>query len=194
MRKVFLHMNVSLDGLIEDDDHDIDWHFVDDEFEEYINNVLRSIDGMIFGRVAHRVLSEYWPTAASNPEASDRHLEAVRMMNSLPKYVISDGDYETRWQNSHVIRGDVASEIRRLKNKPEKDIALFAGAGVAQSFIRMGLIDEYRIVVNPVLLGGGTPLFKGGREKINLRLLNTKTFGSGVLVLTYKPEVDGRSD
>lgn len=141
LRKVFLHINVSLDGFIEDDNHEIDWHFVDDEFEEYINDLLSSIDGMIFGRVAHQLLAEYWPTAASRPEASPRDVEAAGMM-------ISNGSYQTEWQNSHVISGDVAGEIRKLKDQPSKDIALFAGAGVAQSFMELNLLDEYRLVLN----------------------------------------------
>lgn len=164
MRKIFLHINVSLDGFIEDQNHEMDWHFVDDEFEEYINDVLRSIDGMIFGRVAHQLLAQYWPTASSNPDASKRHLEAVRMMNSLPKYAISSGGYKTEWENSHVIDGDIAAKIEKLKSQPGKDIALFAGAGVSQTFMDQGLIDEYRIVVNPILLRGGTPLFKPGSQ------------------------------
>lgn len=174
MRKVFLHTNVSLDGFIEDQNHEIDWHFVDDEFEEYINEVLRSIDGMIFGRVAHQLLSQYWPTASSNPDASKKHLEAVRMMNSLPKYAITSGVYKTEWENSHVIDGDIASKIKKLKSQPGKDIALFAGAGVSQTFMALDLIDEYRIVVNPILLRGGTPLFKPGSHRIKLRLQQLK--------------------
>ncbi|MGH3118984.1 MAG: dihydrofolate reductase family protein [Gaiellales bacterium] len=188
MRKVFLHINMSVDGFIEDADREMDWHFVDEEFEEYINDVLRSIDGMIFGRVTHQLLAEYWPTAGSNPEASSRQVEAARMMNSLPKYVISSGPYDTDWQNSHLISGDIAGAIRRLKDQPGKDIALFAGAGVSQTFMRLDLIDEYRIIVNPALLGGGTPLFTPGQGKVKLDLLKVKTFDSGAVVLFYQPD------
>lgn len=187
MRKVFLHINMSVDGFIEDDNHEMDWHFADDEFEEYINDMLRSIDGMIFGRVAHQLLAEYWPIAGSNPEASKRHVEAARMMDSLPKYVTSNSTYKTDWQNSHLISGDVTAAIRKLKDQPGKDIALFAGAGVSQTFMRLDL-DEYRIVVNPALLGSGTPLFAPGHGKVKLKLLNIKTFDSGAVVLFYKPD------
>jgi dihydrofolate reductase len=188
MRKVFLHINISLDGFIEDDKHEMDWHFVDDEFEEYIKEVLRSIDGMIFGRVAHQLLAEYWPTAASKPGASPRDVETATMMNTLPKYVISRESYQTEWQNSHIISGDVAGEIRNLKDEPGKDIALFAGAGVARSFMQLDLLDEYRLILNPVVLGRGTPLFRNGNDKRNLELLETLRFSSGAMVLTYKPE------
>jgi dihydrofolate reductase len=185
MRKLFLQINMSLDGFIEDPSGEIDWHFADDEFEEFINETLRSIGAMVFGRVAYEKLAQYWPTAASNPEASERHIEAARLMNELPKYVVSHHLERTEWENSHIVSGDVAAEIGELKRQPGKDIALFAGAGVGTSFARLGLIDEYRIILNPVLLEAGTPLFNGGYEKTNLRLRETRPFGSGALVLTY---------
>ena len=187
MRRIFLHINVSLDGFIEDENHEIDWHFADDEFEAYINDVLRSLDGMIFGRVAHQVLSEYWPNAAAQPHFSKRHLEAVQMMNALPKYVPTRGSYETTWAHSHVITGDVAKKIQYLKEQPGKDLALFAGAGIAQTFKDLGLIDEYRLIINPILLGNGTPLFKPGAFRSELRLVNLRRFKSGATVLSYVP-------
>jgi dihydrofolate reductase len=191
MRKLFIQINASLDGYIEDPTREIDWHFVDDEFEDFINATLRSIDAMVFGRVAYQRLAEYWPTAAFNPEASERHIEAARLMNELPKYVVSDHLDRAEWQNSQIIGGDVAAEINELKRQPGKDIALFAGAGVANSFARLGLIDEYRIILNPVLLGAGTPLFNGGYGRANLDLREIRRFGSGALVLTYRP-AEGR--
>jgi dihydrofolate reductase len=194
MRNVFLHTMVSLDGFIEGPDQELDWHFADDEFEEYINNMLRSIDGMLFGRVADQLLADYWPTAAENPMAAadpsnpQRHIEAAHMMNKLPKFVLSTTLKETEWNNSHIISGNIAEEVLKLKQQPGKDIALFAGADLAATFMKLGLIDEYRLVVNPVLLGGGTRLFKGGYERSNLKLLDVKTFASGALVLTYRPD------
>ena len=106
MGELFLHINVSLDGYIERNNHDIDWHFADDEFEQYINEILHSIDSMIFGRTAHEKLAEYWPLAASGggdraqaptEGVSSQHIEAARMMNELPKYVVTRGSYQTRW-------------------------------------------------------------------------------------------------
>jgi len=187
MRKIFLHIMMSLDGFIENPERELDWHFVDDEFEEYINDVLRSIDGMIFGRKSHQLLAQYWPTAGENPEASKQHLESARLMRSLPKYAISSGNYATDWENSYVIDGDIASTIRELKSKPGKDIALFAGASAFQALDALGLVDEYRVLVNPILLGGGTSLFGAGRRREQLRLLGIKPFKSGAVVLSYAP-------
>ncbi|NKY33593.1 dihydrofolate reductase [Nocardia speluncae] len=192
--EVFLHIAVSLDGYIERADHDIDWAFADDEWETYINDVLASIGGMIFGRTAHEKLSEYWPNAgtgggdraqAPRQSVTTQHLEAVRMMNELPKYVVSDGRYQSTWANSHILDGELATEIARLKREHDRDLALFAGARVAQSFMKLGLIDSYRLVVNPVVLGTGTALFARGLPEIRLKLDDVKQFQSGALVLTY---------
>ncbi len=186
MRKLFLHIGVTVDGYIENEKGEFDWP-VDDEWEEYINGVLRSIDGQVYGRVAHQSLAQYWPTAADQPGVSERLIEMARMMNASPKYVVTRRPYETGWSNSHIIRGEVAGEIQKLKNQPGRDIALFAGATLAQSFMEMGLLDEYRLVLNPVVLGGGTPLFKPGLSREKLELLSTRKLSSGLLVLTYAP-------
>jgi dihydrofolate reductase len=142
MRNLFLQINMSVDGFIEDTDHQIDWHFSDDEFEQFILDTLQSIDGMVFGRVAFGLLAQYWPTAASNPQVSAKHVEMARFINELPKYVVSNQLQHVEWRNSHIISGDVAGAIRRLKEQSGKDLALFAGAGVASTFMRLGLIDE----------------------------------------------------
>ena len=194
MRKLFLHIIMSLDGFIEDRDKQLDWQLDDAEFESYINGVLRSIDGMVFGRKAFELLAGYWPTAAANPSAAadpsspERHIEAAHMMNALPKYVVSNTLKTTEWNNSHIISGDVKAEITKLKQQPGKDIALFAGANVATSFTKLGLVDEFRIIVNPVLLGDGTPLFQGGYDKLGLELVETRKFQAGAMLLTYRPK------
>lgn len=197
-RQFFLHINVSLDGYIERDDHDIDWHFADDEFEEYINDVLRSIDGMVFGRTAHEKLAEYWPAAAQQrgdrsqaPDrgVSERHLQAVAMMNQLPKYVVTDSDYTTEWANSVTLSAkNLVDDVAALKSEDGNDIAVFAGATVAQTFLDLNLLDEIRLVVSPVLLGTGTPLFARGQSERRLELVSTRTFASGAVLLCYHPD------
>jgi dihydrofolate reductase len=192
MRKIFLHTIVSLDGYIEGPNGELDWQFVDDEFEEYINTVLRSIGGMVYGRKSYQVISGYWPTAAENPAAAadpsnpQRHIEAAHLMNSLPKYVVSSTLEKTEWINSHIIRGDVAGEIVKLKELPGKDLALFAGAQLTSSLMELKLIDEYRLIVYPEILGGGTPLFRNGQNGSILKLIDMKKFTSGAVLLEYK--------
>jgi dihydrofolate reductase len=185
MRKLFLHIGVSVDGYIEDDKKQFDWP-VDREWEAYVIDLLRAIDGQIYGRIAHESLAAFWPHAAEQPGASKALAAMARLMNESPKYVVTRGPYRAAWSHSHVLTGDVAAEVRHLKNQPGKDLVLFAGANVAQSFMAMGLLDEFRLVLNPVVLGGGTPLFAPGVER-RLQLVSTRPFASGVLVVTYAP-------
>jgi len=185
MRKVFLHMIVSVDGFIEGPNHELDRQFVDDEFERYINDLLRSIGGMFFGRVAYERLAGYWPHAGSQPSASTHHIEAARMMNALPKYVVSGTVHKISWNNSHIVRGDIAAEVSRLKEQPGKDLALFAGAKLASTFIRLRLLDELRLVMNPALIGRGTRLFKDPQDMAALRLREARVFDSGAVLLSY---------
>src|SRR5436190_19601685 len=182
MRRLFLQINVSLDGYINDADGEIDWHFADDEFQRYIDHTLESIDGMIFGRAAFEQLAAYWP--AAGPEASPVQ---VRRMHELPKYVLSRTLERTEWHNSHILGDDPAAAIARLKAQDGRDLALFAGGKAATTAVRLGVIDEFRIVVNPALLGGGTRLFHGPYPRRELRLTHTRQFASGALILTYVP-------
>jgi dihydrofolate reductase len=122
VRKLFLQINVSLDGYIEDIQGEIDWHFADDEFEEFINETLRSIDAMVFGRVAYELLAQYWPMAATDPDAAASqlgrnprlHREAARLMHELPKFVVSNTLEQVDWHNSHILRA--ATSPRRSGN------------------------------------------------------------------------------
>ena len=191
MRKIFLHIAVSIDGFIQTSDNSLDWQFVDDDFEEYVNTVLRSIDTMIFGRVSFELLAQYWPTAAENPAAAvdpsnpARHIEAAHMMDSLQKIAVSKTMKKTDWNNSRIV-SDTA-ELEKLKAEPGRDIALFAGGNLASSLMRLGLIDEYRLLIYPALLGGGTPLFQGGYGVSHLKLIESRIFASGAVLLTYRP-------
>jgi dihydrofolate reductase len=183
-RKLFLQINTTVDGYVEDSRGDIDWHFADDEFDAFILDTLRSIDGMVFGRVAFEKLAAYWPTAEHEARSAAQR-ETALLMNELPKYVVSHTLTGSTWRNSHVVAGDVPGAIRQLKARPGKDLALFAGAAAARSFVRLGLVDELRLIVNPLLQGGGTRLFTGEDEPRRLTLTSARPFTSGAVVLTY---------
>jgi len=187
MAGLFLHINVSLDGFIEEASGEIDWHFSDDEFEAYLVGVLQSIDGMIFGRVAHQLLAEFWPGAAEMPGVSEHHLAMTALMNWLPKYVPTRNGYRTAWENSHILEGEVAAQVRQLKQEAGRDLALFAGGATARSFLQADLLDELRLIVNPVVLGSGRRLFEPGMDRREMQLLGSRTFASGATVLTYQP-------
>jgi dihydrofolate reductase len=185
MAKLFLHISVSLDGFIEDENGSLDWTFGTSEFDDYINALLHSIDGMIFGRKAHALLADYWPAAEKDTTQSAVNLDTATLMNALSKYALSKSGYETHWANSHVIGKDLVAEVNKLKREAKKDIALFAGASAAQALSDLGLIDEYRLLLNPILLGNGKPLFGTGHARVKLALKDITRFGSGAMVLTY---------
>ncbi|NEW42119.1 dihydrofolate reductase [Nocardia cyriacigeorgica] len=181
MRDIFLHINVSLDGYICDAAGDIDWAFADAEFQQYLDDLLGSIDGMIFGRVAYEQLAAYWPTAGDEATATQR-----KMMHELPKFVLSRTLKSTDWHNSHLLGADPFAAIRELAQQPGRPIALFAGGSAATALLEAGLLDELRLVLNPVLLGGGTRLFDGSYPKTNWSSTETRQFAGGATLLRYE--------
>jgi dihydrofolate reductase len=182
MRKIFLFMVVSLDGYYEGPNGDISWHTVDDEFNEFAIQQTREVDTLLFGRKTYEGMASYWPTEAA---IKDDPIVAG-LMNSLPKIVISTTLDSAEWANTRLVKDNVAEEISKLKQGPGKEIAIFGSSDLAGSLAQMGLVDEYRIMVNPVILGEGKPLFKGA-EKLGLKLIKTRTFKSGNVLLYYQP-------
>jgi dihydrofolate reductase len=179
MRKLFWQMNVTLDGFMEGPNRELDHtaQVEDEDFDRYASEMLRSIDGMLLGRVTYELFSGYWPSA-SGPDA-DR-------MNQLPKTVFSRTLQKVGWKNSRLIKDEVAGEVARLKAQPGNDLALFGSAGLASTLIRLDLIDEYRILVCPYVLGKGTPMFKDIQSTMALRLLSATTWRSGIVALRYE--------
>jgi dihydrofolate reductase len=183
MRKVFLFMVVTLDGFFEGPNHEIDWHNVDEEFNEFAIHQLNEVDTLLFGRVTYEGMASYWPTQFAkedDPIVADK-------MNTVPKIVFSKTLEKAEWNNSRLVKEHIAEEVSELKQQQGRDLAIFGSSDLAVSFIQMGLIDELRIMVNPVVLGNGKPLFNGIHEKLNLKLLKTKTFRSGNVLLYYQP-------
>ena len=181
VRRLFLHIITSLDGYINDDAGALDWFPADEEFEQYIDQLLESIDGMILGRLAFEQLSTFWPHAGA--EASPVQ---VRRMHELPKYVLSRSLAHSEWHNSLPLGDDPGAAITHLKRQSGKDLALFAGASAATSALALGVVDEIRLIVHPALLGGGTRLFDRGYPRGELRLTDTHQFASGALLLRYE--------
>ena len=183
MAEMFLQISVSLDGYIEDPNGDIEWMTSDTSLDALMTATLESIDGMIFGRKAHELLAQYWPTAADAKDASPDLAEQTRLMNSLPKYVLTTGKERTGWANAHAIRVD---DVPRLKRDAAKPIALFAGAAAAQSLLGRGMVDEIRLIQYPILLGGGTPLFADAGIRRQLTLTGSEAFKSGATLQRYR--------
>jgi dihydrofolate reductase len=175
---------VTLDGFFEGSGREIDWHVVDEEFNGFANAQLDSVDVLLFGRVTYELMAAYWPTPAA---AADDPITAANM-NRLPKIVFSRTLASVAWQNTRLVKTNIAEEIAKLKNEPGKDLIVFGSSDLAVSLMEHGLIDEFRIMVNPVILGGGKSLFKGIMKRRNLKLLKTKVFGSGNVLLYYRPD------
>ena len=184
MRKLFSFNMVSLDGFFEGPNRDITWHLVDDEFNQFAIEQTSGVDTLLFGRVTYELMASYWPTSAAiidDPIIAD-------LMNGLPKIVFSRTLQKAEWNNTRLVKDHIAEEITRLKGQPGKDLAIFGSANLLSSLIQMDLVDEHRIIVNPIVLGKGTPLFQGIIERLELKLLKTKVFASGNVLLYYQPE------
>jgi dihydrofolate reductase len=176
-------MTVSLDGFIAGPDGDIDWGAPDEELHRFHNQHVREVGVHLCGRRLYEVML-YWETADENPSAPDHVLEFARIWKSIPKIVFST-TLEKVEGNARLLRDGVAEEVATLKEQPGKDLAV-AGAGLASTLVKLGLIDEYRLFVSPVVLGGGTPYFPALEERINLELVETRTFGSRVVYVRYR--------
>ncbi|MFZ0805044.1 MAG: dihydrofolate reductase family protein, partial [Candidatus Sulfotelmatobacter sp.] len=150
----------------------------DEEFFDYAKDMLRSVDTILFGRATYEHMAAYWPSAERD--------EIAEKMNGLQKLVVSSTLKKTEWNNSTLITGDFVQEISRLKEEPGKDIVILGSATLASDLLQRGLIDEYRVILAPLLLGRGHPLFRDIRQKLALRLGRTKLLRSGVIVLYYQ--------
>jgi len=181
MAELFVQMSVSLDGFVEDRDGAMDWFAGDGAFDQILTATVRMIDGIVFGRKAYDLGAAFWPTAhdtAESPAVTDQ----IDLMNSLPKYVLTRGAVNPSWSNSHAVGID---SIVRLKAEAKRALALFAGARAAQSLLEAGLVDELRLVRFPVLLGGGTPLFRADGRRRTLRPVATEHFEGGPTLTRY---------
>ncbi len=172
-------MMVSLDGFMEGPNRELDWHVVDEEFQQYGVEMLRSIDAMLLGRTTYQLFEDYWPAATE---------AGAEEMNALEKVVFSTTLGQVEWRHSRLVKQDAAGEIARLKQVPGKDLAIF-GSSTLVSGLPLGLIDEYRILVCPIVLGAGTPLLPHRGQRLPLNLVNLKQFASGVVFLTYHPGI-----
>ena len=184
MRKIILFNMVSLDGFFEGPNREIDWHNVDEEFNKYSIDQTRSAGGLLFGRVTYELMAGYWPT----PDASSNDPQVAEMMNTLPKIVFSKTLNQADWNNTRLVKEDAASEVSKLKQETGKDLYIFGSLKLSETLIRHSLIDEFRIMVNPVVIGRGRSLFPKIQDRLGLKLLDTRQFRSGNVLLAYQPK------
>jgi dihydrofolate reductase len=183
MRKLIYSMGVSLDGYIAGPGGEIDWTAPDEELHRFHNERVGELGAHFCGRRLYEEMT-YWETADQNPSASEIEIEFARIWQSLPKIVFSK-TLDTVEGNARLATGNIAEEVAALKQQPGKDLEV-GGAGLASSFTELGLIDDFRLFVYPVVLGAGTPYFPPLDERIELELIETRTFGSRVVYLRYE--------
>jgi dihydrofolate reductase len=183
MRKLTFSMTVSLDGFIAGPDGEIDWSAPDEELHRFHNEQVREVGAHLLGRRLYETML-YWETADQDPSAGEIELDFARIWQALPKIVFST-TLEKVEGNTRLARGGIAEEVARLKEQPGKDLAV-GGAGLAAACTELGLIDEYLLFVSPVVLGGGTPYFPALDDKIELELVETRTFASPVVYMRYR--------
>lgn len=194
MRKVIMSMMMSLDGFIAGPNDEMDWlpDFKNEELWEEMHaemwKQLRTVDTILLGRLTYQIWERYWPAAATDPSSTKNDIEFSRYADETPKVVFSKTLDNVKWQNTRLIKDNIAEEIAKMKQRPGKDLALAGGAGIAQTFTNLGLIDRYRLLVHPVVLGKGKPLFKDIKTRIKLRLVNMMTYKNGVVGLDYEPD------
>lgn len=186
MGKVVYSMSVSLDGYIETGDKKLDWCIIDEEFHLSANEEVKNMDALLYGRRMYDLMAPFWPYADQDPAAPPYVVEFSRLWREIPKVIFSRTLDAVEW-NSKLVREDVAREVEAVKAQYEGDLGV-GGAELAASLAHHDLIDEYRMYVHPVTLGGGTPYFPKGGNSHHLQLTEVRPFTSGVVFLTYQRE------
>ena len=186
MRKLIVFNHVSLDGYFVDGAGDMSWAKADHQDAEWNAFVAENASGggvLVFGRVTYELMASFWQT----PFAIESMPAVAAGMNSMPKVVFSRTLDQASWNNTTLVKGDPAAEMRKMKQAPGEDMAILGSGSIVSQLAQEGLIDEYQVVVNPVVLGNGRTMFDGVKEKLSLKLIKTRAFGNGNVLLCYKP-------
>ena len=189
MRKLVWMVSVSVDGYMEGPNREIDWHMVDDELHRHLNGWLAGTGAFLEGRVTYELMAQFWPTADQDPAATPTIIEFAQIWRDMPKVVYSRTMERADW-HATVVHDVVPAEVLALKAQPGRDLVL-GGADLAAEFARHDLIDEYRLYVHPIVIGRGTPMLRPSDARVSLRLIETHTFGNGVVMLRYERRPPG---
>lgn len=169
---------LSIDGFFEGPNHNIDWHTVDDEFNAMAKQQQQEFDTLLFGNTTYTLFEEYWPKELVAPETSDDDRVIAKQIDDKKKYVVSKTRKEVNWNNAEILSGDVVEEVKKLKESEGGTIMIYGSGMLVRALTDAGLIDEYRIIISPVILGKGTNLFEGTQMK-KLKLIKSQSFGNG---------------
>jgi dihydrofolate reductase len=186
MRKLTVFNHVSLDGYFVDGNSDMSWAKADHQDAEWNTFVSENASGggaLVFGRITYELMASFWPT----PFAMESMPVVAEGMNRLPKVVFSRTLDHASWGNTTLVKGDPAAEMQKMKQASGEDMVILGSGSIVSQLAREGLIDEYQIVVNPIILGKGRTLFDGVDENLRLNLTKTRAFGNGNVFLCYKP-------
>lgn len=188
MRKVILFMHVSLDGFVCGPQDEMDWTTMDDDAigEFLIPDLQKTVDTMLVGRVLFQGFEQYWPTVPENPASKPELVAFAKWMADTPKLVFSNTLREVKWKNSRLAESSPTNTVEQLKKEKGGDMVLFGGASLAAHFVKNNLIDEFRIKLEPVILGKGKSLYQNLSSRVRLKLIRSKTFSSGVAGLYYE--------
>ena len=186
MRKLVVFNHVSLDGYFVDANGDMSWAKTDHNDPEWGAFVAENASGegpLLFGRVTYKLMSRYWPT----PMASKNDPALAERMNKLSKVVFSRTLDKVAWNNTKLVKNDMLAEIRKMKQEPGEGMAILGSGSIVSQLAPHGLIDEYQLVMNPVVLGKGRTMFDGVKDKVGLKLTKSRTFRNGNVYLCYQP-------
>ena len=185
MGRLIYSLNVSLDGFVETPDHGLEWATVDEELHTWFNEQARTLDASLYGRRIYELMAGYWPTAEDDPSATDVEREFARIWKPTPKIVFSTSLKHVE-HNARLVQGDVATVLEEVRREFDGDLDV-GGPNLAGQFVRRGLVDEYRLVIHPVVLGAGTPFWPQVDPPLRLRLTETQNFASGAELRSYVP-------
>ena len=187
MRKLLVFNSVTVDGYFTDISGDMSWAHRQDqdpEWNDFVAGNAKSGGELLFGRVTYEIMAGFWPT----PMATKQFPVVAEQMNKLPKVVFSRTLDAATWQNTRLLKGDLASEVRKLKEEPGDDMVIMGSGSIISQLAPEELIDEYQLVLNPIVLGAGRTMFDGLKERLKMKLTSSRTFGNGNVLLCYAPK------
>lgn len=185
MRKLVLFAHISLDGFAGDIDGGLRFLSYNEELQQFADELVKTVGAPVYGKHTYQLMAGYWPTVLDDPTADKHSLDHARWVQQIPKIVFSTTLPSADWNNTTLIKDNLEEEVNTLKEQPGKDLVIFGSPGLAKSFMNLGLIDEYKLTLHPVILGAGINLFDNNTPMSKLKLLESKTLGSGVVTLHY---------
>ncbi|MBL7765213.1 MAG: dihydrofolate reductase family protein [Chitinophagaceae bacterium] len=190
MRKLIFFMHASLDGFVAGPNGELDWIMIEDEIFDFVDTMTDQADAALYGRITYDIMQSYWPTAADQPDATKHDKKHAAWYQDVSKIVLSRTMGHEGLGRTTIISDALKDKIGSIKNQEGKNILIFGSPSASHALLQEGLIDEFWIFVNPVILGQGIPLFKGSSAKTKLNLIETQTFSCGVIALHYETKLD----